>query len=190
MVTNRRSKSLQHVRRGTRWVHLSCTLELTPVGKFSFLRLTGRPRFVGLTRPTPRRHSILIELAACAPRLCGCGARLAARGRPATPTPSHSRRAGARLLALGFRQSGGESTPEQCKSRVLSTTRSLCSPATTVQYNLHAGLSAWRQSLVVHRPHPTTGRPASRGFALLRQGANPHEWQTRAAQAARVFTGG
>jgi len=38
-------------------------------------------------RPTPRRHSIMPkhdELAACAPRLCDCGARLAA-GRPPLP---------------------------------------------------------------------------------------------------------
>ena len=28
---------------------------------------------------------------------------------------------------------------------------------------VHAGINPWRQSLVVHRPHPITGRPVSRG---------------------------
>jgi hypothetical protein len=51
-------------------------------------------------------------------------------------------------------------------------------------------LNAWRQPRVGHRLHPTIGRSVSRGSAPLPRRAEPHEWQMRAALAARVFTGG
>lgn len=57
---------------GTRWVHLSCTLKTQLLRKKFLFQVTCRPRFVGLTRPTPRRHSLMQmhdELSACAPRL-------------------------------------------------------------------------------------------------------------------------
>ncbi len=83
--------------------------------------LAVRPRFVGLNRPTPRRHfaySIAIHHCAfgkagghCAPHRGDCGARAGGAGSAGCAgRPSHSRRAGTRLLALGLRQSGGENT--------------------------------------------------------------------------------
>ena len=104
--------------------------------------------------------------------------------------PSHSRAAGAALLAWGLRQSGGGHRMPRTGTVLFYPHGRQCGspvPTGTIHFTT---LNAWRQSLVVPRPPLTIGRPASRGSAPLPQRAGPHGWQTRAAQAARVFTGG
>jgi hypothetical protein len=51
-----RKAYIQRTPRGTTRVHLTCTLSSSRRNRKFLLFLTIRPRFVGLNRPTPRRH--------------------------------------------------------------------------------------------------------------------------------------
>ena len=76
------------------------------------------PPLCRASRPTPRRHSLMQmhdELAACAPCPGGCGARLAARGRPATPD--------ARRILLSFAQFEREVIGERVRDKIAASKR-------------------------------------------------------------------
>ena len=80
---------------GTREVHLTCTHHSKATDEKFSLLLAIRPRFVGLNRPTSRRHfayKMGFHIYAsgkaggrCAPRLGTAVLGLAARSRPVAP---------------------------------------------------------------------------------------------------------
>ena len=92
----------------------------------------GSPRSFaasGKTAGRPRQWRVR-----CAPRPSVSGARPGARGWPAEPTPSHSRAAGAALLALGCRQMRGGGQAQVLKRMTLgSHERSLALPGTRMR---------------------------------------------------------
>src|SRR5712691_9946906 len=131
------------------------------VGDLSLSQVTVRPRFVGLpARPRAATRSCK-SMTSWRPALLARWLRCSAGGTGSAGyagRPSHSRRAGARLLAWGLRQSGGgKNQQENVNTFFYPHVRTRVSGYRQVQFNHHAGLSAWRQPRVVHRPHPTIG---------------------------------
>jgi hypothetical protein len=177
-----------------------------------FSVLTIRPRFVGLvarpraaTLPIKDFHHYASGKAGgrCAPRLATAVLGLAARGRPARRTPSHSRRARARLLALGSDKAGARTPnvdhmPQPSAVLVLASTRQLCARFLTPQPHLSTP-HQWVIGVTIVFPRrsqrvatasgssPTTPHHRSLGeprVCSTPQRAEPHRRQTRVACAA------
>src|ERR1039458_4648065 len=131
------------------------------MGILSLLLLTIRPRFVGLCRPTPRRHLTIenIHKKVAALRRSRSGvARLAARGRPALPDARRIVAALGRGSLLGGSDKAGAVNTTQTTGawvgKHLSTPGELGLADTRVQFKSPRRFNAWRQPRVVHRLHP------------------------------------